>query len=212
MIDQIVYVLYAAANRAWWLPSVLLFLLCVWLLSRLPRKVQLLNLVAGVAALGVFSQSARLPGAVIAELGRPGSATLIGVRSSPSDQYDIVIQGQDGSVHKVLLDIHHNDTNWDPLSPYTVLAFEVGDRFNVRYLGAAPGHFVIVLHDNSPWAHRVGCINLATKTRDENEAYQHDIASSAPASTAAADKSIYDRDHRLYQACKGISTSDGNSK
>jgi hypothetical protein len=209
MIDQIVYVLYAAASWGWWLPSVLLFLLFVWLLSRLPRKAQLLNFVAGLAALAVFSQSARLPGAVIAALGRPGSATLIGLKSPSADQYDIVIQGQDGSVHPVLFDFHHNDTNWDPLSPYTMLAFEVGDRFNVRYLGAAPEHFVIILHDNSPWAHRVGCINLATTIRDENDAYQHDIASSAPASTTAADKSIYDRDQHLYQSCKGKSTDGG---
>jgi len=209
MIDQIAYALYAAASWGWWLPSVLLFLLFVWLLSRLPRKAQLLNLVAGLVALGIFSQSARLPGALIAWLGRPGSATLIGIKSSPSDQYDIVIQGQDGSVHPVLFDFHHNDTNWDPLSPYTMLAFEVGDRFNVRYLGAAPEHFVVILHDNSPWAHRVDCINLAAKTRDENEAYQYDIASSAPASTTAADKSIYDRDQQLDQACKGTSADGG---
>jgi hypothetical protein len=209
MIDQIAYVLYAAANWGWWLPSVLLFLLFVWLLSRLPRKVQLLNLVAGLAALAVFSQSARLPGAVIAGLGRSGSATLIRLRSSPPDQYDIVIQGEDGSVHPVMFDLHHNDTHWDPLSPYTMLAFEVGDQFNVRYLGASPEHFVIILHDNSPWAHRVDCINLATKIRAENDAYQHDIAYSAPASTTAADKSIYDRDQHLYQACKSLSTNGG---
>ncbi len=209
MIDQIAYVLYVAANWAWWLPSVLLFLLLVWLLSRLPRKVQVLYLVAGLAALGLFSQSARLPGAIIAALGRPGSATLVGVKSPSTDQYDIAIQGQDGSAHTVLLDLHHNDTNWDPLSSYTMLAFEAGDRFNVRYLGAAPEHFVIILHDNSPWAHRVGCINLAAKTRDENEAYQHDIEHSAPASTTAADKSTYDRDQALYQACKSISTNGG---
>ncbi|WP_157572484.1 hypothetical protein [Nevskia soli] len=170
---------------------------------------QILNLVAGLAALAAFSQSARLPRAVIAGLGRPGSAPLIGLKSSSPDQYDIVIQGQDSSTHVVLFDLHHNDTHWDPLSPYTMLAFEAGDQFNVRYLGAAPEHFVIILHDDSPWAHRVGCINLAAKIRDESDAYQHGIAHSASASTTAANKSIYDRDQRLYQACKGLSTKDG---
>jgi len=135
MTDQLVYALYVAANWAWWVPSVLLFFMAAWGLSYIRRRIQILYFVAGAAALGLFSISAELPGNVIAILGRPGSATIVRIESAPQDRYDIVVHGQDGEVHAVLFDFHHNDTNWAPASPYTMLYFQVGDQFNVRYLG-----------------------------------------------------------------------------
>jgi hypothetical protein len=155
MTDAIVYALYVAASWGWWIPSVALFIAAVWFLARFRRHIQLLNLLAGAIALAVFSQSARLPGEVIRILGRPATGAIVEFERPDRPQYVVVLDGQDGSVHRILFDLRKGDTNWQPGFANPVIPFRLNERFDARYLGSSPEHFVFLLDDDSPFALRL---------------------------------------------------------
>jgi hypothetical protein len=95
-----------------------------------------------------------LPGYVIEKLGRLGSARITAM-DSMHDLYDLEVTGSDGSIHRVTFDRHHTDTNWPSLRVYFGMSdLELQDQFDIRYLGLAPNHFVLVFDRNGPWARR----------------------------------------------------------
>jgi len=154
-------------------------------------------LILAFVAFAIFNMVAgeMVANTLIYHFGAAGSATI-----TASEMTDVQYNNHDVSRHDVLLrtadgkivETSFEDDDFNVYPFHNEVSYPgKGDRFSVRYLPAAPSHFVIVANDNSPWATGLRCNGLTDDiyTASEkmrfapgNKAYQtayHDAISTA---------------------------------
>jgi len=216
-MDFIAYVVFNLARYDWFLIPLSVFIGVVWL-RWFPPRLRLhrafLRVIAVVGLIFPFLATG-LPAHVIAKLGRIGSAQITGLidgaQQRQADElgrsqlgghwndFRVKLTGGDGIIYEIRL----YPENRFPLTPTTFTLFLVGDRFNVRYLRMSPQHFVVIKDDNSPWAIRERCYQLA-KEIELIRADPHEY--DAPAAREQNDRQRYKDDN-----CKTVVAPDWRS-